>query len=149
MAEVTPLFITLIGKDNRPILIHSVGTGIKDVNEELKYNTLSNISLDYFESKLFDWNISPENASPMNMLFEIEGVCVFAMWIKPTGLKIVLGFDPSLPFDRENDPSILNVFQRVKEMYSRVKTNPFLNLQDEGNEKLAIGLEEKLKAEYN
>ncbi|KAK5779791.1 Tca17p PWA37_001007 [Arxiozyma heterogenica] len=153
MGNLKPLFISLIDETNTPILIHVMSYEAKDVNKILKYNTFSNISLDFFESSLFQWDqisINYKNGnSPIRMLFEVENVTVFGMWMKPSGLKIIVGFNASDNFENENDSLIIFVFEKIKKIYMRVKSNPFFDLGQASTDKNNIvKFEEKFEQEF-
>lgn len=153
MQDISPLFIALIDESNKPIIVHVMASEAKEVNKVLQYNTYSNISLDFFESDLFHWsqtskNNGNKNNSPINMLFEVENVTVFGMWMKPTGLKIILGFNATDKFENEHDPLITNVFNKVKKIYLRVKLNPFFKLDDLDSDEIISKFEEKFEQEF-
>lgn len=82
-----------------------------------------------------------ENHFTIKSLFEIEGVSVYGMLIKPTGLKIIIGFDA---LTVKNDEKKINVvFEAVKRLYIRVKCNPLTDSHDGNNAKLIETLEAK------
>ncbi|CAL9732634.1 TRAPP-associated protein Tca17p [Monosporozyma unispora] len=152
MQDINPLFITLIDEANKPILVHVMSDEAKDVNKFLQFNTYSNISLDFFESDLFQWTKisknSKKNSSPIRMLFEVENVTVFGMWMKPIGLKIILGFNAFDKFENEYDPLIITVFDKVKKIYLRVKSNPFFNLDELNSDEIASKFGDKFEHEF-
>ncbi|GAV54911.1 hypothetical protein ZYGR_0AS02340 [Zygosaccharomyces rouxii] len=145
-----PCFISLIDEFDKPLLVYVPGQDEQEVNEVLKYNVFSNMSLDYFDSPLFDW-VSLESQPTVKLFFQLEGVAVFGMLIKPTGLKIVIGF-PQESYDSEvHEQEIREIFQRVKKIYLRVKLNPFANLSSGGStsrEEIVQKLEAKFNAEF-
>lgn len=140
MPVTIPAFIGLINDDNKPILIYVPPGEADDVNKVLKYNTFANIALDYFESQLFTWS-SMENHFTIKSFFEIEGVSVYGMLIKPTGLKIIIGFDALTV--KNDEKKIHAVFEAVKRLYVRVKCNPLMDSHDADNNALIETLEEK------
>lgn len=152
MQDINPLFITLIDETNKPILVHVMSDVGKDVNKVLQFNTYSNISLDFFESDLFQWTQTSKNtkknSSPIRMLFEVENVTVFGMWMKPIGLKIIIGFNAFDKFENEHDPLIISVFDKVKKIYLRVKSNPFFNFDDLNSDEIASKFEDKFEEEF-
>lgn len=153
MGNLKPLFISLIDETNTPILIHVMSYEAEDVNKILKYNTFSNISLDFFESSLFQWDqisINYKNGnSPIRMLFEVENVTVFGMWMKPSGLKIIVGFNALDNFENENDSLIISVFEKIKKIYMRVKSNPFFDLDQASTDmNNIVKFEEKFEQEF-
>lgn len=153
MGDLKPLFISLIDETNIPILIHVMSYETKDVNKILKYNTFSNISLDFFESNLLRWDqisINSRNGnSSIRMLFEIENVTVFGMWVKSSGIKIIVGFNAFDKFENEHDPSIVSVFEKIKKIYIRVKSNPFFDLDKSSTGRNSISkFEESFEQEF-
>lgn len=153
MENIKPLFISLIDEKNTPLLIHVMSYESEDVNKVLKYNTFSNISLDFFESGFFQWNEMSMNHrndnSPIRMLFEVEDVTVFGMWVKPSGLKIIIGFNSFDKFENENDPLVTSVFEKIKKIYIRVKSNPLFDLSGSTTDKNIISkFEEKFEEEF-
>lgn len=153
MQDINPLFITLIDEYDKPILVHVMSKEAKDVNNVLKFNTYSNISLDFFESDLFQWSQNPTNNkkdnSPIRMLFEVENASVFGMWVKPTGLKIILGFNSFDKFEDERDPLITSVFDKVKKIYLRVVSNPFFNINDSTSEEITSKFETQFEETFS
>ncbi|AQZ15104.1 TCA17 (YEL048C) [Zygosaccharomyces parabailii] len=143
-----PCFISLIDESNIPLLIFVPAKEEKDMNEVLKYNVFSNTSIDYFESPLFDWT-SLESQPSVKLFFQLEGVAVFGMLVRPTGLKIIIGFPQECYDDEENEKQIRETFQRVKQIYLRVKLNPFINTSNEDSrDRLVSKLEAKLNNEF-
>lgn len=149
--SVTPLkpcFISLVDESNKPLLIYVAAKDEKDMNDVLKYNVFSNTSIDYFESPLFDW-ASLESQPSVKLFFELEGVAVFGMLVRPTGLKIIIGFPQECYDSEENEEEIRETFQRVKQTYLRVKLNPFINAgAEDSRESLVRKLEAKFDAEF-
>ncbi|CAB4254719.1 similar to Saccharomyces cerevisiae YEL048C TCA17 Subunit of TRAPPII, a multimeric GEF involved in intra-Golgi and endosome-to-Golgi transport [Maudiozyma barnettii] len=140
MTTIIPSFIALIADDNKPILVYVPHSEAEDVNKVLQYNTFANIALDYFDSQLFQWS-SLENHYAIKSLFDVEGVSVYGMLIKPTGLKIIIGFDT---LKLKSDEKKVNlVFEMVKRIYIRVKCNPLMDATDQSNDKLVESLESK------
>ena len=127
MYSIIPSFIGLINEENKPILIYIPPKETAKVDNVLKYNTLANISLDYFDSQLFEWSALNSDRS-VKSLFQVEGISVYGMIIKPVGLKIVIGFDSDTACD--NEETIIDIFEGVKKIYIRVKCNPFIDLGD-------------------
>lgn len=150
MVAFKPCFISLIDEFDKPLLVYVSCQDEKEVNEILKYNVFSNMSLDYFDSPLFDW-VSLESQPSVKLFFQLEGVAVFGMLIKPTGLKIVIGF-PQENYDSEaHEQEIRDIFQRVKGIYLRVKLNPFTSLSSGSStsrEEIIKKIETKFKAEF-
>lgn len=140
MSATIPNFIALITQDNKPILIHVPPSESGDVNKVLQYNTFANIALDYFESQLFQWSALDKHMT-IKSLFEVEGVSVYGMLIKPTGLKIIIGFDVLTV--KNDEDKINSVFETVKRIYIRVKCNPLIDAQDNNNQILVENLETK------
>lgn len=132
--SIIPSFISLIDEYNEPLLVY-VLEGKEEVNKVLKYNVFSNISLDYFESQLFEWT-SLESSPAVKLFFQLEGVAVFGSLIKPTGLKIVIGFEQEEEnADELNDNDIEQIFIEVKKIYLRVKLNPFFSSPKSDNQR--------------
>ncbi|EDO16320.1 hypothetical protein Kpol_1059p10 [Vanderwaltozyma polyspora DSM 70294] len=134
--DYKPLFIALIDETNKPLLIHVPDEKSQDIEKVLKYNVFSNISLDYFDSQLFD-TLALETEIMVKLFFKLEGVAVYGMLMKPTGLKIVIGVDE---YDEE-DEKINDLFNKVKRIYIRVKCNPFVTAEtsnDDENHKFTV-----------
>lgn len=125
-----PSFISLVDRNNKPILIYVIrhneyGAESKlEVNDVLKFNVLSNMSLDYFESDLFNW-MEVEKYPEIKLLFQLEGVSVFGKLVEQTGLKIIIGF-PQEVFLEGHQP-IMDTFKKVSKIYVQCKCNPFVN----------------------
>ncbi|CCD25799.2 Tca17p NDAI_0G00230 [Naumovozyma dairenensis CBS 421] len=144
MSTIIPSFITVIDTRDVPIIVFVPRQESDDVNKVLKYNTFSNISLDYFESRLINWSIT-DDVTPIKLLFQLEGVSVFGMFIKQTNLKIVIGFTGNLPDPTDN--ALVGIFKSVRKTYIDIKCNPFLNysLDDGANQEL----KEKIDAKFH
>ncbi|CDO91771.1 unnamed protein product [Kluyveromyces dobzhanskii CBS 2104] len=111
-ASQTPLFVSFIDKEDRPLLVHAIGSTSPQI--EIKYNVLSNLALDYF-GELTNHNLS----SPPSYLFEMHGVVVYGEYLSQKGLKIVIGFDV------REDEGTLHFFQKVRLYYLKSVINPF------------------------
>lgn len=122
---ISPSFVSLVDEANRPLFVYVTPSESEDVNQVLKYNVLSNLSLDYFENDLFDWSFL-ETQPDIKALFNLEGVAVYGMIIKQTGLKIIIGFLIKENIQELNDDEISEVFMKVKKIYLRAKLNPFV-----------------------
>lgn len=147
--NLSPAFISLVDEYNRPLLVYIPSKDSDDVNKVLKFNVFSNTSLDYFESQLFQWN-SLETKPEIKSFFELEGVAVFGTLIRPTGLKIVIGFERGKEGKELTDDAISDVFNKVKKIYLRVKLNPFVAAQNsDDQEELIMKLKEKLSQEFS
>ena len=146
MNLIVPSFIVLISDDNKPILIYVPPSETTDANNVLKYNTFANMALDYFDSQLFQWS-SLDGHFAIKNLFELEGTTVYGMLIKPTGLKIIIGFE-SLTL-KNNEKNVNTIFEMVKRIYIRVKCNPLMDSKDESKEKLVESLESKFDQYFN
>ncbi|CAR28504.1 hypothetical protein ZYGR_0S01370 [Zygosaccharomyces rouxii] len=142
-----PCFISLIDEFDKPLLVYAPGQDEKEVNEVLKYNVFSNISLDYFDSPLFDW-VSLESQPTVKLFFQLEGVAVFGMLIKPTGLKIIIGFPQESYNSEVHEQQIREIFQKVHKIYLKVKLNPFINLSS-GSSTSREEIIQKLEAKFN
>ncbi|CCC71308.1 hypothetical protein NCAS_0G04210 [Naumovozyma castellii] len=139
MSIQLPAFISLIDENSKPITIYVPPSASNDVNEILKYNVLSNIAIDYFDSILIQWDTS--ELPPVKTLFQVEGISVFGMLIKQTALKIVIGFNTCF---KEDDVNLIETFKIVKKIYIRVKSNPFNKESSDQN-----GLTEHLNAKFD
>ncbi|AJU44738.1 Tca17p [Saccharomyces cerevisiae YJM1248] len=129
--SLRPCFVSLIDESDKPILIYVPNEAENEMNDVLKYNVLSNISLDYFESALVEGH-SLDSKPLLKSIFQLEGVSVFAMLIKQTGLKIVIGFEQkSLSGADDEFEAINQIFETVRKIYIRVKCNPLLVSGDE------------------
>lgn len=146
---IRPLFISFIDESNKPFLVHTMSYALHDLNNTLKFNTFSNIALDYFDSSLYQWKpVKTTNQTSIKLLFDIEKVAVFAMWIKLTGLKIIIGFDSNSKFTLNNDPLVLAIFEKVKKLYVKVKSNPFLNVSENGEQEMLDKLSSLFEKEF-
>ena len=145
MYSIIPSFIGLINEENKPILIYIPPKETAKVDNVLKYNTLANISLDYFDSQLFEWSALNSDRS-VKSLFQVEGISVYGMIIKPVGLKIVIGFDSDTACD--NEETIIDIFEGVKKIYIRVKCNPFIDLGGQADRGIAETLHEKFEQQF-
>lgn len=145
-----PCFVSLVDAFNKPLLIHVPDQKEKDVNDVLKYNVFSNTSIDYFDSPLFDW-VSLESQPTVKLFFQLEGVSVFGMLVKSIGLKIIIGFPQESYNNEDHEQEVGEIFQKVKQIYLRVKLNPFVNLPSGGStsrEELVGKLEAKFNVEF-
>lgn len=144
--DATPSFISLIDEYNTPLLVHVNVKEKDDVNRVLKYNVFSNISLDYFESQLFQWT-SLESHSEVKLLFQLEGVTVYGCLVKSTGLKIIVGFEQEETIEED---IVALLFTKIKKVYLRVKLNPFISaLKDDNRRKELVNkLNEKFEEEF-
>ncbi|ODQ48081.1 hypothetical protein PICMEDRAFT_122937 [Pichia membranifaciens NRRL Y-2026] len=94
-------FVSLISRDNRPLYIQSFvstqnekspssdATTPEEMNELLKYNFLSHMSLDVFESPFAPIGTHSAKGKP-TLLFVQDGVLVYGSETL-TGLKVVVG----------------------------------------------------------
>ncbi|EJS44090.1 tca17p [Saccharomyces arboricola H-6] len=129
--SLVPCFVSLIDEFDKPVLIYVPNESQNEMNEALKYNVFSNISLDYFESPIMNW--TSVNSKPLlKSIFQLEGVSVFGMLIKQTGLKIVIGFEQNTLNGGDDElKKIDELFEDVRRIYVRVKCNPLLANGDE------------------
>ncbi|OWB66722.1 hypothetical protein B5S33_g944 [[Candida] boidinii] len=96
----------------------------RHTNEILKYNFLSHMSLDIFESPYFEPNKIKDNC---NLLFVQDGVYVFG-FESNTGLKIILGTSRKESEILNSDLSV--VFKEIHKSYLRLICNPFKSIDD-------------------
>lgn len=143
---ISPCFISLVDESDKPLLVYVPPRIEKDVNIVLKYNVLSNVSLDYFENQLFNW-CSLDTKPEIKSLFDLEGVAVYGLRIKQTGLKIIVGFSNENTPDSLTDENIDDVFSKIKKVYLRAKLNPFATGSNSSKD-LAIKLKEKFGEEF-
>ena len=146
MSLTIPSFIVLISDDNKPILIYVPPNETTEVNNVLKYNTFANMALDYFDSQLFQWS-SLDGHFAIKNLFELEGTTVYGMLIKPTGLKIIIGFESLIL--KNNEKNVNTIFEMVKRIYIRVKCNPLMDSKNESKGNLVQNLESKFDQYFN
>ncbi|SCU97111.1 LADA_0H04522g1_1 [Lachancea dasiensis] len=135
-----PCFISLIDHNNKPLLIHVVQNETCKIDAVLKYNTFSNMALDYFESDLYEWTSANQNNKDIKDLFHLEGVTVYGKLVRQTRLKIVIGFSVLVSC---NDEEIAQVFNEVSRLFIKCKVNPFVNNETELMEQLQARFEEK------
>lgn len=143
---ISPCFISLVDESDKPLLVYVPPRIEKDVNIVLKYNVLSNVSLDYFENQLFNW-CSLDTKPEIKSLFDLEGVAVYGLRIKQTGLKIIVGFSNENTPDSLTDENIDDVFSKIKKVYLRAKLNPFATGSNSSKD-LAIKLKDKFGEEF-
>ncbi|CDK27973.1 unnamed protein product [Kuraishia capsulata CBS 1993] len=92
----------------------------QNVNELLKYNFLSHMSLDIFESPFYER--APKGG---NLLFIQDGIYVYGFETN-TGLKIVLGTS-----EKEiSEDALAEVFKDIHKAYLRLICNPFRSSKD-------------------
>ncbi|CCH60879.1 hypothetical protein TBLA_0D03800 [Henningerozyma blattae CBS 6284] len=127
--DYKPCFVSFIDANNKPILVHVTAKYRDNIDNLLKFNVLSNMSLDYFESQLFEWSSLSKNRE-LKTLFNIDGSKVYGMLIKQTGLKIIIGFNQNIIDD---EVKIIEVFELIRKIYVKTKCNPFLNIDLNGN----------------
>ncbi|ODV94834.1 hypothetical protein PACTADRAFT_50690 [Pachysolen tannophilus NRRL Y-2460] len=90
--------------------------GKSSSNELLKYNFLSHMALDIFESPFYD---SEENTNK-NLLFIQDGIAVYG-YATSTGFKVVLGSSA-----KENISDVLYpLFRQIHRTYIKLISNPF------------------------
>ncbi|KAG0688597.1 hypothetical protein C6P40_000753 [Pichia californica] len=117
-------FVSLISRDNRPLYIQAfVGEEAKDtqvsskeeeINELLKYNFLSHMSLDVFESPFAPVGTHSSQGKP-TLLFVQDGILVYGSETL-TGLKIVVGcsrYNPNNKFTEENNTNEKTVVSKI------------------------------------
>ncbi|SCU86585.1 LAFA_0E01772g1_1 [Lachancea sp. 'fantastica'] len=135
-----PCFISLIDHNDRPLLIHVAKSENREIENVFKFNTFSNIALDYFGSDLYEWTNTSQESRDIKDLFQLEGVSVYGKLIKQTGLKIVVGFWSS---SEHTDETLENVFGDISRLYIKCKFNPFLNSDEDLMEQLQKKFDEK------
>lgn len=144
MLNTIPCFVSIISETNAPVLVYSPPKYREDVEHVLQANVLSNMSLDYFDSQLYQWSTQEKEAS-IRQLFRVEGVCVFGMFVKTTSLKIVIGFPVGESFDND---AIEEIFGLVRKLYVRVKCSPFVSLENDDNIEISRIMENKLNEQF-
>lgn len=149
MSSPRPLFISFIDETNKPLFVHTMSYTLDDVNNTLKFNTFSNIALDYFDSALFQWKTTKTtNQTAIKLLFDLEDVSVFAMWVKLTGLKILVGFNSNSRFALNNDPLVEPIFEKVKKLYVKVRSNPFVDISKNSEQDTCEKLSDLFEKEF-
>ncbi|CEP64063.1 Tca17p LALA0_S10e01420g [Lachancea lanzarotensis] len=138
--ESNPCFISLIDHNDRPLLIHVAKSENQDIDSVFKFNTFSNISLDYFGSDLYEWMNTSQKGRDIKDLFQLEGVSVYGKLIKQTSLKIVVGFWSKTD---HSDETLENVFNDISRLYIRCKFNPFSNSDEDLIEQLQKKFDER------
>lgn len=144
-------FVSLISNDNRPLYIQAFVPKSDNKNEEmnelLKYNFLSHMSLDVFESPFCPPAALATQGKP-SLLFIQDGILVYGSETQ-TGLKIIIGC--SRMRDENNDDSLGNlegyaendvmevseltgVSASIRKEYLRYSCNPFLDVKRENDE---------------
>ncbi|AGO11094.1 AaceriAFR385Wp [[Ashbya] aceris (nom. inval.)] len=127
--SLSPSFISLIDANGEPIMVYLPETNIEN---ELKFNMLSNLSLDCFSSELYDWTTVP--GVPLQhakFMFDLEGCKVYGQLVPQTGWKYVIGVTDNVPQE-----VIDNCFQLVRRLVVKCKCNPFVSSQEELVEQL-------------
>ncbi|SCU86184.1 LAME_0D04874g1_1 [Lachancea meyersii CBS 8951] len=138
--EAKPCFISLIDHNDRPLLVFVAKDENTGNDVEFKFNTFSNMALDYFSSDLYEWmNTSQENRE-IKDLFQLEGVAVYGKLVKQTSLKIVVGFWSQSECGHE---TLGRVFNEISRLYVRCKFNPFLESNEDLIEQLQKTLSER------
>lgn len=104
-------FVSLISQQNKPLYIQTflpeTGTktdtknGEDEMNELLKYNFLSHMSLDVFESPFCPPTATAMEGKP-SLLFVQDGILVYGSETQ-TGLKVVIGCSRYHPTQKEDD----------------------------------------------
>ncbi|ESX01352.1 hypothetical protein HPODL_05167 [Ogataea parapolymorpha DL-1] len=132
---MTILFVSLISRDNRPLYIQPFVAGSaadeRTANELLKYNFLSHMSLDIFESPFAQPAPDPNTKKTYVLLFVQDGVYVFGHQTS-TGLRIVVGAtraENELP-----DEGLNGVFADIQRAYLKLVCNPFKTIESENEE---------------
>ncbi|SCV02053.1 LANO_0F14862g1_1 [Lachancea nothofagi CBS 11611] len=138
--QVKPCFISLIDSNDHPLLIHVVQNANSEIDSVLKFNTFSNMALDYFESDLYEWMSTSQQDREIKDLFQLEGVTVYGKLIKQTSLKIIIGFFSNLDCD---DEALSQVFGDVSSLYVKCKFNPFVINDEELIAQLQIKFSDK------
>ncbi|SCW00750.1 LAFE_0C11144g1_1 [Lachancea fermentati] len=138
---VVPSFISLIDHTNKPLIVFVTKNDIK-INSSLKFNILSNMALDYFESSIFDWMSINQNSPEIKSLFQMEGTSVYGKLIKQTSLKIIIGF-PVKHTSIENE--VTEIFHSVSRIYVQCKCNPFVETERD----LITQLDKKFNEKFN
>lgn len=94
-------------------------------NELLKYNFLSHMALDVFDSPMAPMaEVEPAPGRIYQLLFVHEGIFVFGQETN-TGLKIVVGCSRNENIVKDS-PGLNDVFQKVYKVYLRLICNPFI-----------------------
>ncbi|OBA15208.1 uncharacterized protein OGAPODRAFT_9453 [Ogataea polymorpha] len=125
---MTILFVSLISRD--PFVAGSAADECT-ANELLKYNFLSHMSLDIFESPFAQPAPDPNTKKTYVLLFVQDGVYVFGHQTS-TGLRIVVGAtraENELP-----DEGLNGVFADIQRAYLKLVCNPFRTIESENEE---------------
>ncbi|AET39032.1 Tca17p Ecym_3561 [Eremothecium cymbalariae DBVPG len=132
-----PCFITVINAKGMPIIVYPVSMGFEN---ELKFNVLSNISLDWFENELYDcMTMGKFELSGIKSLFELEGFKVYGQLVQQTGWRYVLGF-----VNDAREVDVADCFNKVREIVVTCKCNPFVSDQDQ----LVSQIEQEFKKQF-
>jgi len=95
-------------------------------NELLKYNFLSHMALDVFDSPFMPAaETEPKAGRTYNLLFVHDGVFVFGQETN-TGMKIVLGCSREEHTTDQSERNLNGVFKKVNRAYLRLVCNPFI-----------------------
>ena len=95
-------------------------------NELLKYNFLSHMALDVFDSPFMPAaETEPKVGHTYNLLFVHDGVFVFGQETN-TGMKIVLGCSREEHTTDRSERNLNGVFKKVNRAYLRLVCNPFI-----------------------
>ncbi|ODV85862.1 hypothetical protein CANARDRAFT_22648 [[Candida] arabinofermentans NRRL YB-2248] len=187
---MTIFFVSLISRDNRPLYIQPFSPYEKqldqtsssstttnnneltsdeisfveerNVNELLKYNFLSHMSLDIFESP-FTPTITTASTIPTstnnntatgtivglnsihkiyNLLFVQDGIFIFG-YETNTGLKIVVGASrKENELEMNNQDGLNRIFREIHKAYLSLICNPFKNI-DSGNDEIVNSVFDK------
>ncbi|VEU21757.1 DEKNAAC102779 [Brettanomyces naardenensis] len=95
-------------------------------NELLKYNFLSHMALDVFDSPFAPMaEVEPPAGRTYQLLFVQDGVFVFGQETN-TGLKIVVGCSRNENDGSKESIGLNNVFKQIYKAYLRLICNPFI-----------------------
>ncbi|AMD21174.1 HEL106Wp [Eremothecium sinecaudum] len=121
MSSTKITFISLIDPQDGPLIVFPT---LPTVENELKSNVMTNTSLDWFQSDLYNAMGVP-GMKDIKQLFELEGWKVYGQLVKQTGMKFVLGFDADV-----QDDEVIAWFEKIRKLTVKCRCNPFVNSQD-------------------
>ncbi|QPG74921.1 hypothetical protein FOA43_002259 [Brettanomyces nanus] len=142
---MTIYFVSLISRENQPLYIQPfspfeekeeskdknkdisfVDEGTRE-NELLKYNFLSHMALDVFDSPFMPMaETEPRPGRTYRLLFVQDSVFVFGQETN-TGLKIVVGGSRDENEYNKQETGLNEVFKQIYRAYLRLICNPFID----------------------
>lgn len=138
------VFVAVISKDNKPIILHDFRT-----NTDITMHFVVYSSLDIIERKIVE--IRDSNEMSKNYLGYLgpallgEGDYALYGWLSFTGVKFVAVLKEN--YEQRNDEKIKSLMQGLEALYVRTTSNPFHDTQDFSSSKFVEKLQ-RLSSTY-